>query len=281
MSSAHALRVTVVQNNPSFGTPAKNRKDVEDLLFSQKDPSSGLIVLPELFATGYQFVSKEEAVTLSEPEDGPTFAFLSSVSKRTGAVVVGGLPIQRKNGISNGALAVLGDRLLVSYDKVHLFDRERDFFVEGHSPLPIVETPFGPLGLMICFDWLFPEALRSLALGGATVVAHPANWVLPFGPQGMILRSVENRIFTITANRVGVEERGGLAPLRYIGESQIVSPKGEVIARADSARPEIITATICPEESLSKKVAEKSDFFAQRRPELYSPALTQPGRKSS
>ena len=274
------IRVTVIQNSPQFGAPEKNRKEVEDLLFSQEDPSAGLIVLPELFATGYQFVSKDEVVSLAEPEDGPTFEFLSSLSRKTGAVVVGGLPIRRGDGISNGALVVWGERLLASYDKVHLFDRERDFFVEGKSPLPVVTTPFGPMGVMICFDWLFPEALRSLALSGATVVAHPANWVLPFGPQGMILRSVENRLFTVTANRVGTEERGGLSPLRYIGESQIVSPKGEILARAGSDRPEIITATIRPEEALSKKVAEKSDFFEQRRPELYHPGLSTRERPS-
>ena len=274
------IRVTVIQNSPQFGAPEKNRKEVEDLLFSQQDPSAGLIVLPELFATGYQFVSKDEVVSLAEPEDGPTFEFLSSLSRKTGAVVVGGLPIRRGDGISNGALVVWGERLLASYDKVHLFDRERDFFVEGKSPLPVVTTPFGPMGVMICFDWLFPEALRSLALSGATVVAHPANWVLPFGPQGMILRSVENRLFTVTANRVGTEERGGLSPLRYIGESQIVSPKGEILARAGSDRPEIITATIRPEEALSKKVAEKSDFFEQRRPELYHPGLSTRERPS-
>ena len=274
MKSSPPLRVTVIQNSPQFGTPEKNRKEVEDLVFSQKDPSAGLIVLPELFATGYQFVSKDEVASLAEPEDGPTFDFLSSLSQKTGAVVVGGLPLWRADGISNGALVVWGERLLASYDKVHLFDRERDFFVEGKSPLPVVATPFGPLGVMICFDWLFPEALRSLALSGATVVAHPANWVLPFGPQGMILRSVENRLFTVTANRVGTEARGGLPSLRYIGESQIVSPKGEILARAESHRPGIITATIRPDDALSKKVAEKSDFFEQRRPELYHPGLS-------
>ena len=280
MTSSQSLRVMVIQNDPRFGEAETNRRDVEALVFSHSDPSAGLIVLPELFATGYQFVSKDEVKSLAEPEDGPTFDFLSSLSKKTGAVVVGGLPIRRADGISNGALVVLGDRLLASYDKVHLFDRERDFFVEGKSPLPVVDTPFGPLGVMICFDWLFPEALRSLALSGATVVAHPANWVLPFGPQGMILRSVENRLFTVTANRVGIEARGGLPPLRYIGESQIVSPKGEILARAESDRPGIITATIRPADALSKKVAEKSDFFGQRRPELYHPGLSARERSS-
>jgi len=277
MQNSGSIRVTVVQNNPGFGQPEANRTSVEGLIFARKDPTADLIVLPELFATGYQFLSKEEVTELAEPEDGPTFQFLSRLSRETGAVVVGGVPIRRRGGVSNGALVVSGDSLLVSYDKVHLFDRERDLFIEGRSPLPVVETPFGPLGVMICFDWLFPEALRSLALSGATVVAHPANWVLPFGPQGMILRSVENRVFTVTANRVGEEARGGLPPLRYIGESQIVSPKGEVLARAGQLESEIITAVLRPADALSKKVADKSDFFEQRRPELYHSGLTYRG----
>ncbi len=274
MQNSGSIRVTIVQNNPDFGQVEKNMTSVESLILDQKDPTSNLVVLPELFATGYQFLTKKETSDLSEPEDGPTFKFLSRLSRETGAVVVGGVPIRRPDGVSNGALVVSKDRLLVSYDKVHLFDRERDLFIEGRSPLPVVETPFGLLGVMICFDWLFPEALRSLALSGATVVAHPSNWVLPFGPQGMILRSVENRVFTVTANRVGTEARGGLPPLRYIGESQIVSPKGEVLARASQSEAQIITAAIRPSEALSKKVAERSDFFAQRRPELYHPGLS-------
>ena len=265
------ITVAVVQNQPDFGQPEKNRASVARMILERPDPSADLIVLPELFATGYQFDSASEAAGLAEPERGPTFRFLSELSSETGAVVVAGLPIKRDGGVSNGALAVLGSHLLASYDKIHLFDEERDFFIEGTSPLPVVETPFGPLGLMICFDWLFPEALRSLALSGALVVAHPSNWVLPFGPQGMILRSVENRVFTVTANRTGQEERGGRPPLTFIGQSQIIGPRGDIIARASPNAPALLVAEIEPEEALSKKVASRSDFFEQRRPGLYSP----------
>ncbi|EQD25251.1 MAG: carbon-nitrogen hydrolase [Nitrospirae bacterium] len=263
------ITITVVQNSPEFGQPEKNRAEIARSVLGQSDPSADLIVLPELFASGYQFDSRAEVEDLAEPEDGPTFRFLSDLSDRTGAVIVGGLPIRRSGGVSNGALAVYGKTLLASYDKIHLFDEEREFFLEGVRPLPVVATPFGPLGLMICFDWLFPEALRSLALSGALVVAHPSNWVLPFGPQGMILRSVENRVFTVTANRVGREERGGRAPLTFIGQSQIIGPRGDIIVRAPSDAPALLRARIDPEEARSKKVASRSDFFEQRRPELY------------
>ena len=267
------ITIAVVQNQPEFGHPEKNRESVARQVLGRPDPSANLIVLPELFATGYQFDSPAEVADLAEPEDGPTFRFLSEISSKTGAVVVAGLPIKRDRGTANGALVVYGKKLLTSYDKIHLFDEERDFFLEGTRPLPVVETPFGPLGLMICFDWLFPEALRSLALSGALVVAHPSNWVLPFGPQGMILRSVENRVFTVTANRTGREERGGRAPLTFIGQSQIIGPRGDIIARAPSDSPALLVAEVEPEEALSKKVSSRSDFFEQRRPGLYTSLL--------
>lgn len=263
------IRVGVVQNVPEFGNVEKNLDAVHSLLFGQGDFRAELIVLPELFATGYQFISKSEVEELSEDENGRTAGFLKEISKKSGAIVVAGLPIRRKRGVTNGALVVSGDHILASYDKIHLFEDERDFFVGGEKSLPVIPTPFGPLGVMICFDWLFPEALRSLSLGGALIVAHPSNWVLPFGPQGMILRSVENRIFTVTANRVGREERGGKPPLSYIGQSQIVGPMGDLIVRAGSECPEVLSARISPNEALSKKVSVKSDFFEQRRPDLY------------
>ncbi len=265
------MTVAIVQNQPEFGYPEKNRDSVAQMVLERPDPSADLLVLPELFASGYQFDSRAEVEELAEPEKGPTYRFLSELSSETGAVVVAGLPVKRDGGIANSALAVYGKTILASYDKIHLFDEERDFFIEGARPLPVVQTPFGPLGLMICFDWLFPEALRSLALSGALVVAHPSNWVLPFGPQGMILRSVENRVFTVTANRTGREERGGRPPLTFIGQSQIVGPRGDIIARAPADTSVLLTGEIEPAEALSKKVASRSDFFEQRRPELYSP----------
>ncbi len=263
------IRVGVVQNSPEFGSVEKNIDEVRQLVLAKTQDKTDLIVLPELFATGYQFVSDTELDRLAEEETGPTFQFFTELSFKTGAIVVGGLPIKRSKGITNSALVVFEGMLLASYDKIHLFDEERDLFIEGEKPLPIIPTSFGPMGVMICFDWLFPEALRSLALGGALIVAHPSNWVLPFGPQGMILRSVENRVFTVTANRVGKEERGGKKPLTYIGKSQIISPNGVVLGQASGENTEMLITDVSPFEALSKKVAGKSDFFQQRRPELY------------
>ncbi|MHB1605374.1 MAG: nitrilase-related carbon-nitrogen hydrolase [Leptospirales bacterium] len=270
------IKVVLVQNNPIFGDVSGNIRRLRSLLATRKESFPDLLVLPELFASGYQFTSRKEAMDLSESggEDGSTpgqtVSFLNELSRETGGWVVGGLPLRRGERVFNSSIVSFKGMIRAVYDKTHLFEAENRWFDPGEGPLCLVDTPFGKLGVMICFDWLFPEVSRSLALGGAMVIAHPVNWVLPFGPQGMILRSVENRVFTVTANRVGEESRGGLPALRYIGSSQIVSPAGEIVARASVSSEEILERSIDPELARDKKVVAESDFFRQRRPELYS-----------
>ena len=86
------------------------------------------------------------------------------------------------------------------------------------------------IGLMVCFDWFYPESVRTLALKGADIVAHPSNLVLPHCPDAMITRCLENRVFAVTCNRIGSEERGGKEKLSYIGTSEIVSPTGKILS---------------------------------------------------
>ncbi len=268
------MKVILVQNNPQFGKVADNLSGVARLLLDRSEPDPDLVVLPELFASGYQFVSRKEAMDLAETTEGltrgPTFVFLETLSRETGGWVVGGLPVRRGDRVFNSAAVFHGGELKDIYDKTHLFEAENRWFDCGTGPLPVIETEFGKMGIMICFDWLFPEVSRTLALKGARFVAHPVNWVLPFGPQGMILRAVENRVFMLTANRVGEEARGGLPPLRYIGSSQVVSPGGAILARASDTEEALLECEIDPALADDKTVAAESDFFRQRRPELYS-----------
>ena len=91
-------------------------------------------------------------------------------------------------------------------------------------------TPFGKVGLMICFDWYYPESARTLALKGAEIICHPSNLVLPHCPDAMVTRCLENRVFAITANRIGTEARGGKPPLTFIGNSEVVTPRGKILS---------------------------------------------------
>lgn len=268
------MKVVLVQNNPQFGKTVDNLSAAARLLSGRSEPMPDLVVLPELFASGYQFVSRKEAMDLAETVEispkGPTFGFMEALSRETGGWVVGGLPVLRGDRVFNSAAVFHRGVLKEIYDKTHLFEAENRWFDRGMGPLSVIETEFGGMGVMICFDWLFPEVSRTLALKGARFIAHPVNWVLPFGPQGMILRAVENRVFMLTANRVGEEARGGLPPLRYIGSSQVVSPRGSILGRASDTEEALLECEIDPVMADDKTVVAESDFFRQRRPELYS-----------
>ncbi len=122
---------------------------------------------------------------------------------------------------------------------------------------------------MICFDWLFPESMRTLALKGAEVIAHPSNLVLPYCPDAMPVRCLENRVYSVTANRTGAEMRKNESQLAFIGKSEIVTPGGEILARAGESEEVVMVADIDPAGSRDKKINPFNDIFKDRRPDLY------------
>ena len=123
---------------------------------------------------------------------------------------------------------------------------------------------------MICFDWRFPEIVRSLALNGAEIIAHPSNLVLPHCPQAMITRCLENRVYAITANRVGNENRIPNETLHFIGQSQVVDPDGNILIRASEIEEEVQIVEVDLGKARDKFINSKNDIFKDRRPDLYS-----------
>jgi predicted amidohydrolase len=224
------MKVGYVQTSPIFGEKNKNFEQVEDLLSNIK---ADLIVLPELFATGYTFVSKEEADKLGEDLNGKTAEFLMNLAKKTGAIIVAGFIEKDKNKIYNSAIIISHEGIHGSYRKLHLYYKEKLWFSPGNRNFQVFELKGIKIGIMICFDWIFPENARTLTLLGADIIAHPANLVLPYCQNAMKTRSLENRIYTITANRIGTEKRGSDS-FRFTGASQITSYNGEILSTAPS-----------------------------------------------
>jgi predicted amidohydrolase len=132
----------------------------------------------------------------------------------------------------------------------------------------VFDLPFGKIGVMICFDWFFPEAARTLALKGAQMIAHPANLVLPHCPEAMITRSLENHVFTATANRIGRENRGG-NDLRFIGSSQIVAYNGALLTRMEADEEQLTVVEVDPERANDKVINSRNDLLKDRRTEQY------------
>jgi predicted amidohydrolase len=267
--------VLCVQTHPTFGDVAANLQAVERLLADHA--SADLVVLPELFATGYAFRDADEALALAERfPDGDTVQRMRSWSQRLGGVVVGGFPERDGDRVYNAAAVVADGAALRSYRKVHLFGFEPEVFAQGQEVFPVVDHRGLRVGVMVCFDWIHPEVARSLALDGADVIAHPANLVLPWCQRAMPVRALENGVFTVTANRVGEEDRPPRPALRFTGASTVASPSGEVLAQACPDTPEVLSVTIDPTRARNKRLTSGNDRFAERRPDLYGALVRRP-----
>lgn len=265
------MRVGYVQFAPDFGEQEKNLNRIAALLAGKE---ADLWVLPELCTTGYQFTSKRELLDLAEPiPHGPSVKAIQKIAQETGAHFVLGLAERAGETFYNSAILVGPQGLLGHYRKVHLFYREKLWFSPGDRPFPVVEIGGVSVGMLICYDHMFPEAARVLALRGAQILAHPANFVLPgLGQLTMRVRALENRVFVVTANRVGREAREE-PPLLFTGMSQIVSPIGEILASSDQTEEEAVTVEIDPQRAKDKKLTPLNDLFQDRRPEFYATLL--------
>jgi predicted amidohydrolase len=259
------MNIGYVQFNPQFGKKKENFTQVDNLL---KDKKADLIVLPELFATGYTFTSKEEARSLAETANGITFQFLKELSFKTEAVIVGGFVEQKGQKIYNSSLTVFQDKFHETYQKIHLFNKEKIWFSPGEEGFKVFEVNGIHIGIMICFDWIFPESARSLALQGADIIAHPSNLVLPYCQDAMKIRCLENHIFAITANRFGQEKRGS-DDFAFTGQSQITNYDGTVLSKAPNKSSFTEIIDIDPSLARDKTLNNLNNLFNDRKPKLY------------
>jgi predicted amidohydrolase len=259
------MRVGFVQFDPAFGRIEQNLKAIERLV---SGACADLLVLPELCTTGYSFVSKREARQLAEPVTGPSITALKRLAKANRVNLVAGFAESHAGKVYNSAALIRSNGAVDLYRKTHLFWHEQKWFSPGDTGFRVFSVGRVKVGLMICFDWFFPEAARTLALRGAQVICHPSNLVLPHCPASMPVRALENRVFTVTANRTGRERRGD-RDLRFIGQSVICGPDRKVLAGANSTEECVTTVEIDPARAKDKKVTPRNDLFKDRRREFY------------
>ncbi len=259
------LTVAAIQTAPRFGAVEENLETALALIPDGVD----LAVLPELCTTGYQFRNRDELASLAEPvPDGPTTQRLLRYALETGTTVCAGLAESNGDRVYNTAVLVRPDGTSAIYRKVHLFWDEKDLFAPGDLGFPVYTACGVQVGMMICFDWLFPEAARSLMLGGAQVLLHPSNLLLPYCPDAMITRCLENRVFAVTCNRVGSEARIPGKELTFIGMSQVVGPDGRRLAALGRTETGAAVAEI-DVMATDKSLTPRNDVLADRRPEAY------------
>ncbi len=261
------MNVGYFQSLPEFGAVQRN---IERFASQLGEVDCDLLVLPELAFSGYQFVTRKEVLDVAERvPDGPTTRACVDLARLHNLHLVVGLPEREGDQCYNSAIVVGPAGFLGCYRKTHLFFEETLFFSPGNSGLRVWDIGQTRLGVMICFDWYYPEVARTLTLQGAEIVCHPSNLVLPYCPDAMVTRSLENRIFSITANRIGREARGDKPPLTFIGKSGVIAPNGAVLARASADEPELVVVKIHPGEARNKSINPYNNVLKDRRPGSY------------
>ena len=235
-----------------------------------------LVVLPEMSNwSGGLVRSRAEALEHGTTVPGPFLDVLAEHAERHGCYVAVGV-IERLGDESFITSVILAPdrRIVLKYQKQIPFGGQRVWASPGRAGNPVVQLPFGRVGIYICADGLVPETARTLALQGAHLLL---NTLHSGGKDETYLhvpaRAVENRVWVASANKVGPRELGAVGS--YCGGSQIVSPTGEVVARADDHSDSVVYADV----NLAKaedKMLVGDDIFGMRRPECYQALVAPP-----
>jgi len=261
-----SFRVAFVQGRPAFG---RSEQNLERGLALAAGVRAELVILPELWSSGYVFSSHAEVAALAEDAaSGPTARALTAAARRERRHYIAGFPERARGRIYNSAMLVGPAGVKAVYRKLHLFEREQEWFAPGDLPLEVQRVGPARVGMLICFDWRFPEAARVLALQGADVIAHPSNLVFPNAQEAMRVRALENRVYTVTANRTGTETRPGGRVL-FTGRSQIVDPDGEVVVRAGRTTSTAMAFDCDLALARDKRLTPRTPIFSNRRPAFY------------
>ncbi len=168
-----------VQTRPKFG---QNEENIEDAIRLASKVKSDIYVFPELCNTGYAFRSKRECHSLAESlRNGNSVEQFQSFTEKRKCTIVAGLAEKDGEKTYNSSIVVERGKILGTYRKMHLFFREKIWFSKSNSGFKTfsLETLGCRIGVLICFDWFFPEASRKLTMDGAEVICHSADLVLP------------------------------------------------------------------------------------------------------
>ena len=240
-----------------------------------------LLVLPEAMTTGFSGHSSEELWDLVSAIPGPVSDPIADVAARLGVHVVFGTYERGDDAVFNSAVLVgpAGDVLGV-YRKTHLFRTEREWCVAGDEPV-VVDTELGKIGMIICFDGDFPELARIEAVQGAAIIARPSALLRSADIWELTnrARAYDNHVFVIGANAIGTDRAG----VHYFGNSMIVGPTAEVLARTTSQEGWAVATldpdafrTIAPGSSVPQSFDHLEDrnvgLYARHRAALETPA---------
>ena len=267
------MRVVAAQFETRLMDPAANLAAMQTLLERAAAQGADLVAFPECAVSGYS-LTLEEASRVAEPIPGPSTQALIQSCARLGLFAVVGVLEQDPDGVLFNSAALLGPQGVAGvYRKTHLPFLGVDRYLACGDDLPgPFPLPAGRVSLLICYDLRLPEPMRVLALAGAQLVVVSTAWpdtARLYADHLARTRAAENGVFLLAANHVG-EERG----TRYLGNSLIIGPDGEVLQQAGGEDEALLLAEIDlaradHKERLFVPGEYELDLMADRRPDLY------------
>ncbi|HZD55953.1 MAG TPA: nitrilase-related carbon-nitrogen hydrolase [Anaerolineales bacterium] len=267
MPQLNRYAVAAIQYEPKLFHREKNVADLLELSEEAARNGAKIIVMPEMATTGICFYDREEAASSVEEIPGPTAEAFGQLAKRYGCYIAyGEAEVDPATGAYYNSSVFVGPEGLVgSYRKTHLFLSEPKWAKAGDLGIPVWDTEYGRIGMIICHDAAFPETSRVAALQGADVMCFPTNW-LERSPSGYwFTRAFDNGIYWIAANRYGKERN-----TQFSGNSCIISPNGTLLSCLDMGNG-IVYADVDLAQAREKGFPGEGVLskFTQRRPDVY------------
>jgi len=234
------IKVASIQMDCVLGEKEQNLTKALALIHEACDKGAALVVLPELFSTGYNI--KDRDVVLAEAIPGETTRWMENIAKERRVHICAAIleHAEAKGIVYDTAVMVSPGGLKERYRKVFLWDAERTRFKHGYS-FPVADTELGTIGMQICYEVGWPESARILTMKGAEILVYPSA----FNKQRYYVwdiatrsRALENGVFLIASNRSGTENE-----MEFAAHSRIINPRGEIVAEA-TQMDEVLVSTI-------------------------------------
>lgn len=264
------MKVAIAQLTSTLDKTQNLQKAVE-YVGKAKAAGADFVIFPEMYSAAATPKSGVRPSEVAEPLDGPFVSRLAQAAREQGIYVVCGvyesIEGDQDRAYNTTVFFNRSGELIKAYRKTHLYDAfsymESDYIAAGNTPYEIIETEFGKIGLIVCYEVRFPEIARQFALQGADLLFVPAGWVA--GPMKedhwetlVRTRAIENTMFVCAADQVGNI---------FAGRSMIVDPMGVIVASAGEEETLLVAEL---DLDRIQRVRGKLPSVANRRPELYT-----------
>ena len=266
--------VCAIQFDTQYQNQEENIRRMEKKIRAAAKKKLDLIVLPELWTSGYSVEIFHNIQKFAQTESGASVSMLKKLAKEYGVYIAGGSMVEQRGDRCYNTCFLIDREGNVAgrYSKIHLYSAmDEDMALTSGEEMPVFQTDFGKIAIMTCYDIRFVEQSRTYALKGAQAIVVVSNWAKPKLNHWRVMlqaRAIENQLAVVACNRVG--QAAGCV---YFGHSMIIDPWGEIIGEAGEGE-EILKGVI--EGDRLQAVRQIIPMYKDRKTHCYEDVLLKP-----